>query len=500
MRRITELSANEAKFFLLQEESYANFDLPHYFSFQRILNLYDKELDGKKLKEIRSHNPRKYDDINYRLLNNKDGKYAWRPFQLIHPAIYVSLVHELTEDSNWREIQQRFSTFFANDKIECHSIPMKSHSEGQTDKESQIYTWWQLIEQRSISLALDFRYILLTDIADCYGSIYTHSISWAMHGKEEAKKRKNRNNFSLLGVVIDNHLQDMSFGQTNGIPQGSILMDFIAEIVLGYVDLKLSDIISELEIEDYRILRYRDDYRIFTNNPFEADQITKALSEILSEMGLKLNPDKTKSSDDVIKNAIKPDKRYWISNKRITENKQKWLIQLYMLSEEFPNSGTLDMQMRMFLEILGKSKRKDPNVQSLISLVVEIAFRNPRVNSVAITILTLLINQIENEEEKQNTIKRIKNKFLQIPNSSLLEVWLQRLFIKLEYSIEYTELICNKVLQPEVEIWNTEWLSRNLKNILKQVSIVDNVAIEKLQEIALEDEIKLITSKKTYEG
>jgi hypothetical protein len=32
----------------------------------------------------------------------------------------------------------------------------------------------------------------------------------------------------------------MNNGQTNGIPQGSVLMDFIAEMVLGYIDECLS--------------------------------------------------------------------------------------------------------------------------------------------------------------------------------------------------------------------------------------------------------------------
>jgi hypothetical protein len=29
-------------------------------------------------------------------------------------------------------------------------------------------------------------------------------------------------------------MQGMNYGQTNGIPQGSVLMDFIAEMVLGF--------------------------------------------------------------------------------------------------------------------------------------------------------------------------------------------------------------------------------------------------------------------------
>jgi hypothetical protein len=56
----------------------------------------------------------------------------------------------------------------------------------------------------------------------------------------------------------------LALAQTNGIPQGSVLMDFIAEMVLGYIDECLSRCLDEKM--DYRIIRYRDDYRIFTNS------------------------------------------------------------------------------------------------------------------------------------------------------------------------------------------------------------------------------------------
>lgn len=498
MRKITELTEVEARIFLLEESSYANFVLPHYFSFQNMLSRFDLELSGRNLKGFREADPRDFENINYKLLTNKDGKYAWRPFQLIHPAIYVSLVHKITDRNKWKQIQKRFGEFSSNEKIECHSLPVKSDSQDQSDKDAQIYSWWRTIEQRSIALALEYRYLLQTDITDCYGSLYTHSITWAMHGKGDAKKKENRKRKDWIGVEIDQHLQDMSFGQTNGIPQGSIVMDFISEIVLGYVDLLLSSKIEELGISIYKILRYRDDYCIFTNNPFEADQITKALSEILSEMGLKLNPDKTVASDDVIKNSIKADKRYWISNRRITENKQKWLIQLYTLSEQFPNSGTLETQMRGFLKVVEKSQRKDPNIHSLISLVVEISFRNPRVSPTAILILTYLINQIEDKTEKQDSIKKIRSKFMQVPNSSLLKVWLQRLFLKLDHSLEYEEPLCQKVLCSEVNIWNSKWLSSKFERIIEEIPVVNYESVAELQEIASEDEIKALARMTAY--
>ena len=73
----------------------------------------------------------------------------------------------------------------------------------------------------------------------------------------------------------------MSYGQTNGIPQGSTLMDFIAEILLGYADCLLYNKLKEKKISDYRILRYRDDYRIFVHSSQEGELVVKVLTETL---------------------------------------------------------------------------------------------------------------------------------------------------------------------------------------------------------------------------
>jgi RNA-directed DNA polymerase len=492
MRNILELSGIEAREFLLKEESYLSLDLPSYFSFQQIIDKLNEQLNGKKLSDFITGNPREFDDVNYQLLTNKDGKYAWRPFKLINPAIYVSLIHSITEDNNWQVIRSRFEYFSQDKKIECHSLPIVSEEENEPSKNYQILNWWQKIEQESISMSLDYKYELQTDITDCYGSIYTHSISWALHSKAKAKKKENRNNKSLIGVSIDNHLQDMSFGQTNGIPQGSVAMDFIAEIVLGYIDTLLSKKLTEIGVENYKILRYRDDYRIFTNNPFEAEQITKTLSEILPDFGMRLNPDKTKASDNIIKNSIKPDKRYWITNKRKTESKQKWLIQIFLLAEQFPNSGTLDTQMKEFLKFLKKSKKSDPNIVTLISLVTDIAFRNPRVSSTSIAILSLLIKQIENINDKKAIIQRIKIKFSLIANSAFLKVWLQRLYLKIDDSIEYDEILCKKVVDEKQILWNTDWLNPSLKKIINTTPIVKREKLKKIKDVISKKEIKTI--------
>ena len=156
--------------------------------------------------------------------------------------------------------------------------------------------------------------MLVTDIVNCYGSIYTHSIAWALHndGRVGAKKSKA---VPKIWNIVDIILQQISNGQTNGIPQGSTLMDFIAEIVLGYADFELSKKLSgEMESDCYKILRYRDDYRIFGKSKIVVEKIAKILTEVLAVLTMRLNEDKTFLTDNIITNSQKTDKIYWRGN------------------------------------------------------------------------------------------------------------------------------------------------------------------------------------------
>lgn len=346
VRSVLDLTHEEAREFFLKQESYCNFELPSYFQFSKMLLSISKVLKGKDFKSLLAANcsPRDFDDVSHTILQNKDGRYGWRSMQLIHPALYVRLVHLITEEQAWEEIGQRFQKFSANEKIICLSLPVES-TEGK-DKAAQILQWWQEVEQRSIELALEFEHITHTDITDCYGSIYTHSIPWALHTKETAKKQ--RKDHSLIGNAVDDCLQDMQYGQTNGIPVGSVLMDFISEIVLGYTDLGISKRIKNLGIEDYKILRYRDDYRIFVNNPSEGESILKIIAEVLSELGLKLSSSKTRLSNLVIRDSVKADKLSWLKSKQGHNGLQKHLMLIHDLSESHPNSGSLTRALSGF--------------------------------------------------------------------------------------------------------------------------------------------------------
>ena len=304
---VLELTYDEARKFFLKQESYCNIDLPKYFSFSELLDKISHEFtEPKRLTDFSMSKGAigELDDVNHLIYANKDGKLSWRPLQLIHPLVYVDLVHEITKKDNWGKLQARFKKFQKNKKIKCLSIPVQSESR-QSDKAQQILKWWELVEQESIFLSLEYDYVFDTDVADCYGSIYTHSIAWAVESKQVAKQDRSGNR---LGNFIDKSIQNAQYQQTNGIPQGSVLMDFIAEIVLGYIDRMLSAVLQKQKIIKYQILRYRDDYRIFVCNANDGEKILKLLSEIMMPLGLKLNASKTKGSQDVITQSIKKDK------------------------------------------------------------------------------------------------------------------------------------------------------------------------------------------------
>lgn len=213
MKNILSLNFEEARLFLLKHESYVNIDLPPYIKFGDLLDQISKILGRKNFTSIKKSNPDSFEDVNYKLFHNKNGKYDWRRFELIHPFLYVSLVNEITKYRNWKLIKKRFGKNRAKGVVECMSLPVVSGS-NKSDKAEQILSWWEQIEQKSITLSLDYSYIYHTDIVDCYGSIYTHSISWALHSKKVSKHKRRDKDFKkdYIGGMIDFHIQSMSNG------------------------------------------------------------------------------------------------------------------------------------------------------------------------------------------------------------------------------------------------------------------------------------------------
>ncbi len=468
----------------MKSESYCDFILPPYISFNKILKTVQSSLNNNQL-DFSKNNPKDRERINHTILHNKDGKYAWRPFQLIHPAIYVSLVNTITEEEKWETICKRFKEFKEKSKIKCTSIPVVP-PENKKNTSEQITHWWEEVEQQSIKMSLDYEYLIEIDISNCYGSIYTHSIPWAIHGKSKAKNLRSCK--KLIGNIIDKHLQSMSYGQTNGIPQGSALMHFIAEMVLGYIDIEVTERIKKdnnINRDDYNIIRYRDDYRIFTNNPKTGEEIVKFISEILIDFGMSLNPTKTKSASRIIKGSIKSDKLYWMQQENEIKRQrslQKHLILIHIFSIEFSNSGSLKKALKDFYDKLSDSNQNKEiqDIDQLISIITDIAYYNPRTYPDSVAIISKLISSIENISNQKEFVEKVHRKFKRLPNTGHLDIWLQRITIGFSENFLFDEPICKLVAKENISIWESNWL-KSYNGTIEDKMIIDEEELNKVR-------------------
>ncbi len=492
MKKLIDLTNEEAKQHFLKCSSYFNGDLPKYISFQPIITAVSEVMNGGSFKQFKSKNPSDFSGVNYNLIANKDGKLAWRPYEIMHPVIYVSLVNTICEEENWALIKGRFSAFDEG-VVDCCSAPVMS-VDHQSDVATQVMNWWQKVEQRSLTYSLEFSHVLHTDVTDCYGSLYTHSISWALHGVEQAKEKRREN--SLLGNNIDSHIQSSRYGQTNGISQGSVLMDFVAEIVLGFVDLEIT---SELQGQDgFRILRYRDDYRVFANSDDRTEEILKIISDKLRIVGMRLGVSKTYSCRNVVEGSIKPDKMAGIElqDLGLTNAKtiQKQLLRVHSFGQRFPNSGALRRIVAEFHTQISKQKEAPDDLEVQVAIATDIAFVSPATFPAVAGILSHLIS-LASTSEKGELWEKVRSKMARVPYNGYLEIWLQRVTQPKAVNIPFTssETICKIVNGEEELLWENEWIaSRDLLGALKVSQIIVSPADE-AEEVIEPEEIQLFT-------
>jgi len=482
-QRVTKLDAKAAKSYFLKDRNYVSIDLPPYLHFDQLITFVKAKMGDSQLADLCKKSadgkplyPSKYEAVNYRILSNKDGAYSWRPLEIIHPVLYIDLVNLLTEDSNWKAIIDRFNEF-SKGHVQCIGIPRESTNE-DSDTVSSIKNWWEKIEQQSLRKALEFNYIYATDIADCYGSIYTHSVEWALHADGKAGIKADRlagTNTNSLGRQIDSKLQNMNHGQTNGLPQGSVLMDFIAEIVLGYADIELTKKIDELGIDSnsFHILRYRDDYRILVNDPPIGHTILRELNQVLYELGLKMHAGKTKGSDDVITASLKPEKIDSIVTAPIQQYYQKEALRIYQLSKKYPNAGLVLKELQSFFDRVDKTRYiKNVDFEVLVSIFTMTAIQSPRTISWCAAIISKLLEHVD-EAKHIEIVEKIINKFSILPNVGLVDLWLQRISAPLgvehSYKDRLTELVLEKIKNSE--LWNCEWLDDEVAGIMDTADI-----------------------------
>lgn len=344
---ILSLDSKGAIDFFLKSDQYHGFELPEYFVFDDLLHKVRDVVGDTPYEECLKDgvSAEQVDDVNLDILLNKDGHYAVRPIILANPFLYYFLVREICCEEAWPQVQSLFKHFQVPHLTSC-ALPVIPAKKEAFHKSTTILNWWNSMEQRSIELSLEYRYMFVTDITNCYGSINPQTFDWvfSLKGTQYEKATVNP-----IAKNIQKYLCALQHGRNIGIPQGSAIFDFVAEIILGYSDLLLHEAIQRKGITaKYEIIRYRDDYRIFCEEKDALVEISYILQQVLEHLNFRMNSNKTKISESIITDSIKSDKLAYIYNTPIFNKKgcdfdsfEKHLLYILMFSREYPDSGSM---------------------------------------------------------------------------------------------------------------------------------------------------------------
>ena len=271
-------------------------------------------------------------------------------------------------------------------------------------------------------------------------------------------------------------------------------MDFVAEIVLGYVDEQISNELDDST--DFRILRYRDDYRVFANSDDRAEEILKMISDALRSVGMKLGVSKTFLSRNVVEGSIKPDKLAGIDLQDLGDANaktiQKQLLRLHSFGQRFPNSGALRRLVGEFHTKISEETERPDDLEVQVAIAADIGFVSPSTFPAVAGILSHLIS-LTSSEEKSRLWTKVRRKMARVPYNGYLEIWLQRVTQPRAVSISFAsdEPICKIVNGEALDLWENVWIASNdLRDAIETSKIVVG-SVSDVQEVVQPEEVEL---------
>ena len=327
-----------------------------------------------------------------------------RDFAIIDPRHYHDMVFHLTAD--WPLVLDHL--FHDDLTIFSYSfpIPISRKSPGSISHlraGRMIYEFVEMAERDLVTEAHNYRFILKTDISNFYASIYTHSIAWALHGKEET--RANRYSFDCLGKKLDVLAQRSNDGCTNGIAIGPAISDLISEILLAAIDRDCSRRLEERQV-DFVGVRFKDDYRFLCQSEDDARKIIAALQHSLKTYNLTLSESKSetlKLPEGLFRpwksayNPLSLRYKYRISYRAFEATIQSVLA----VDSKIPGTGIIDSflseltsrRQNLKLQLSKKERRR------AYSLLLLLRQRRPRSFPMVLAIVEAMLEKYSGDEE-----------------------------------------------------------------------------------------------------
>jgi hypothetical protein len=216
------------------------------------------------------------------------------------PEPFAYAMQVLTLKENWSKLTNYFSEKTEGNAFKYSRIHLRKkaneskltdeygNNEERSDEHKifdKNYNNTRIDGNPELDLAIKSKYIAEADIANCFPSMYSHSISWALVGKTKAKQEqfKNKEYFNQ----IDLKTRNLKSKETNGILIGPDSSSLISEIILIAID-------AELQKKGFKYTRNIDDYKCYVESYDKAEEFFRCLGEELKKYELQLNSKKFK--------------------------------------------------------------------------------------------------------------------------------------------------------------------------------------------------------------
>ena len=292
---------------------------------------------------------------------------------------------------NWVDLQAHLKKSlisFSPIELGGSERTLKTERRGDPDKNYEGILTTKALSQKRLELGASSHYLLRCDIGNFYGSIYTHSISWALHGKENAKMRlaaKPKPKDSLLGEELDLAVRNGNDGQTVGLPIGPDTSRVLSEIIAVGIDEQLTKHLKSRVSQGYEGIRWVDDYLLYFQTANERDKTLGAVVESLEHFELSLNHTKTKSvtpAEDVLEAPwVQSLRRFKISRKPLTQFYD--LLAFADLATRLATKHPEDSVILYASKVLWSAHIAPQHCPDLLSILWRFVHVDPRVVSVA---------------------------------------------------------------------------------------------------------------------
>ncbi|MFL0373035.1 RNA-directed DNA polymerase [Paenibacillus amylolyticus] len=324
-------------------------------------------------------------------------KHLRRMLSIPNPLLQIKL-SKVIED-NWLLIEG----FLLNANM---SLTKPVLSQDSNRAVSRLHQFSYISVQQALN-STSARYMLRTDISRFYPTIYTHSIPWAIHTKEVAKRNRGD---SYYGNLLDKRVRNSMDGQTLGIPVGPDTSLIIAEIIATSIDIKLRS-----KLGDIKGFRYMDDYYLYFSTKPEAELALSTLHSIMNDFELELNPNKT-----LIEELPVSLEQRWVSelrNYNIRETiigQHTDLIGYFSLAFDYAKKYPNDRVLKYALSRIKNVIISENNWDLYESLILNSVIAEPSVTS----IVALIFYKRKNDGHSLNT-SRISDTITEIIMNSV---------------------------------------------------------------------------------